>query len=127
MDYKDLIPDYGPESFLAEPNDQNLADGFHQRLTEWINDFHLSLDEEHEAGIRLVNFGTAVTFHIEDLGYWNPSLISFKGRNEQGERVTLIQHVSQISVLLVALKRKNIEAPKKPIGFASWSEHDDSK
>ena len=109
------------------PKDHNLADEFHRRLINWINDFHKGLDENHEVGARLVNFGQAVTFHIEDIGYWNPSLISFSGKNEQGESVELIQHVSQISILLVAMKRENIEAPKRPIGFASWEEFDAQK
>ena len=65
-----------PELMLA-PKDQNLADEFYRRLINWINDFHKSLDEEHEVGARLVNFGQAITFHVEDIGYWNPSLISF--------------------------------------------------
>lgn len=115
-----------PELMLP-PKDQNLADEFYRRLINWINDFHKSLDEEHEVGARLVNFGQAITFHVEDIGYWNPSLISFQGRNELGEPVELIQHVTQISILLVAMKRENIEQPKRPIGFASWDEYEQQK
>ncbi|MBR9793014.1 MAG: hypothetical protein GYB58_14805 [Gammaproteobacteria bacterium] len=115
-----------PELMLP-PKDQNLADEFYRRLINWINDFHKSLDEEHEVGARLVNFGQAITFHVEDIGYWNPSLISFQGRNELREPVELIQHVTQISILLVAMKRENIEQPKRPIGFASWDEYEQQK
>jgi hypothetical protein len=70
-------------------------------------------------GVRLVSFGQSVVFHLEQIGYWNPSLISFKGFTEDGEPVELIQHVSQISVLLTKLSRKDPTKPKKPIGFAS--------
>jgi hypothetical protein len=76
-------------------------------------------------GVRLVSFGQSVTFHLENIGYWNPSLISFSGFTENGEPVELIQHVSQISVLLVKVKRKDLSKPKKPIGFAQYS--DDEK
>ena len=128
MDPNDLMPRFNPADLVPRiPKDQNLADEFHRRLIEWINDFHRSLDEEHEVGARLVSFGQAVTFHIDDIGYWNPSLISFQGRTESGESVELIQHVSQISILLVALKRENINQPKRPIGFASWEEYDQHK
>lgn len=112
---------------FVPPKDQNLADEFHRRLISWINDFHRGLDEDHEVGARLVSFGQTVTFHIDDIGYWNPSLISFQGKNENGESVELIQHVSQISILLVALKRVNSSEPKRPIGFGSWEEYDASK
>ncbi|MCI5144489.1 MAG: hypothetical protein D3923_02960 [Candidatus Electrothrix sp. AR3] len=112
---------------MAIPTNPNLASEFHHRLINWINDFHKSLDEEHEVGARLVNFGQSVTFHIEDISYWNPSLISFIGKNELGEPVELVQHVSQISILLVAMKRESIEQPKRPIGFASWEEFENQK
>lgn len=126
MNYTDLMGGFRPELMLP-PKDQNLADEFHRRLINWINDFHKSLDEEHEVGARLVNFGQAITFHVEDIGYWNPSLISFSGKNELGEPVELIQHVSQISILLVAMKRQNIQHPKRPIGFSSWEEYEQQK
>ena len=131
MDPKDLTTGIAmPSSYMPKiemPTNPNLASEFHLRLINWINDFHKNLDNEHEAGARLVNFGQSVTFHIEDISYWNPSLISFIGKNEIGEPVELVQHVSQISILLVAMKRENIEAPKRPIGFSSWEEFDAQK
>ncbi|MFK5892327.1 MAG: DUF6173 family protein [Pseudomonadota bacterium] len=105
----------------------NHASEFHHRLITWINDFHKSLDDKHEAGARLVNFGQSVTFHIEDISYWNPSLISFVGTNENDEPIELIQHVSQISILLVKMKRADIDKPKMPIGFASWEDFEKEK
>ena len=109
------------------PVNPNLASEFHHRLIEWINDFHKSLDEEHEVGVRLVNFGQSVTFHLDNIGYWNPSLISFVGHTENGEPVELIQHVSQISVLLLKMKRESAQPPKRPIGFSSWEEYESTK
>ncbi|EJP4177990.1 TPA: DUF6173 family protein [Vibrio parahaemolyticus] len=128
MDPRDIFPQSAfrmPE--ISVPTNPNLASEFHHRLINWINDFHKSLDQEHEVGARLVNFGQAITFHIEDIGYWNPSLISFIGKNESGEPVELVQHVTQISILLVAMKRNNTEQPKRPIGFASWDEFEKQK
>lgn len=116
-------PSINPELFVP-PKNHNLADEFHRRLIVWINDFHKSLDNEHEVGARLVTFGQSMTIHIEDIGYWNPSLISFKGRSEDGNPVELIQHVSQISVLLIALKRERLDVPKRPIGFSNWEEYE---
>lgn len=132
MDPKDLmkgftIPRSAFPSLPEIPKNPNLASEFYHRLINWINNFHKNLDDEHEVGARLVNFGQAVTFHIEEISYWNPSLISFIGKNSNGEPVELIQHVSQISILLVAMKRENIEQPKRPIGFASWEEFEAQK
>lgn len=116
-----------PRIVLPElPVDQNLASEFHRRLVEWINNFGNELDDEHEIGVRLVSFGQTITFHLEDIGYWNPSLIQFCGNTENGEPVELIQHVSQISILLMKVKRQDLSQPKRPIGFGKWEEEEKS-
>ena len=107
---------------IKMPVDQNLASEFHTRLIKWIHDFDNELDQEYEVGARLVNFGQTITFHLHDIGYWNPSLISFSGNMENGDPVELIQHVSQISILLIKMKREDPTLPKRPIGFADWKE-----
>ncbi len=108
-----------PTNPLVSTMEANYASEFHKRLVKWINDFNASLDNEHEVGVRLVSFGQTVVFHLEDIGYWNPSLICFKGKTEQGNPVELIAHVSQISILLTKLPRENPSVPKRPIGFHS--------
>jgi len=110
-----ITPPRMPE--LRVPTNPNLASEFHKRLVKWINDYDASLDQEHEVGVRLVSFGQTVVFHLNDIGYWNPSLISFDGFTNEGEPVQLIQHVSQISILLMKLKRIDTSQPKKKIGF----------
>ena len=120
-------PGLGMAELLRTPVDPNSAKEFHYRLINWINDFHKGLDEQHEVGARLVNFGKAITFHIDDISFWNPSLISFIGKNENNEPVELIQHVSQISILLVAMKRVNTKELKRPIGFTNWEEFEAQK
>lgn len=62
-----------------------------------------------------MSFGNAVVFHIEDIGYYGPDIITFHGLNDKGERVQLIQNVLQLSVLLVAVKKLG-ERPRR-IGF----------
>jgi Family of unknown function (DUF6173) len=107
-----------PPNPLVLAAESNLASAFHTRLVKWISDFDAGLDEAHEVGVRLVNFGQTVTFRLSGIGYWNPSLISFRGVTEDGNPVELIQHVTQISVLLMKLPRPDPSVPKHPIGFA---------
>ncbi len=110
---------------LSAPTNPNLASEFYRRLVEWINNFDSTLDAQHEVGVRLVSFGQTVTFHLIDISYWNPSLISFIGTTNEGEPVELIQHVSQISILLMKLPRLNPDKPKKKIGFLSEDEKEE--
>jgi hypothetical protein len=95
----------------------NYASEFYTRLVNRITEFNEALDDDHEVGVTLVNFGgSAMVFHLSDLGYYNPSLITFYGVTDDGNPVELIQHVSQISVLLTKLLRLPNE-PKRVIGF----------
>ena len=102
---------------IVESIENNYASEFYKRLVKWITNFDQSLDNQHEVGVRLVNFGQTVVFHLDDIGYSNPSLLIFSGSTEAGDPVELIQHVSQISILLMKLPRKHPEQPKRPIGF----------
>lgn len=87
----------------------------HERVVRSINSFEELLDQEHEVGARLVSFGSELTFYIEDVGYWGPDIITFYGKNPDGNYVELLQHISQLSVLLVALEKVQ-EEPRR-IGF----------
>ena len=116
-----------PPNPLVTATQANLASEFYERLMEWIRDFDASLDEAHEVGVRLVSFGQAVVFHLADIGYWNPSLISFMGTTDDGQPVKLIQHVTQISVLLMKLPRKDPSKPKQPIGFVREPQEGDDQ
>lgn len=104
---------------LVEATEANFASEFYKRLLKWIGDFDAGLDASHEVGVRLVCFGQTVVFHLRNIGYWNPSLISFKGVTDDGNPVDLIQHVSQISILLMKVPRQDPSKPKVPIGFSS--------
>ena len=87
----------------------------YKQLSEYIRDFERELDEEHEIGARLVSFGSTITFHIENVRYYDPYIITFYGINDNGEKVQLIQHTSQLNVLLVAMKKLQ-EKPNR-VGF----------
>ncbi|MFS0819658.1 DUF6173 family protein [Lysinibacillus sp. 1P01SD] len=112
-----------PESIFKPPNidftNPNLASEFHKRLVEMINDFDDKLSETEEVGMRLVSFGQTIQFHVENIGYYNPSLITFYGKTGDGNKIELIQHVTQISFLLMAVPRLNPEEPKRKIGFGT--------
>jgi hypothetical protein len=97
--------------------DGHLASGLRERLTEWIQDFESTLDPDHEVGARLVSFGETLVFHIDAISWWNPSLIRFDGIDDNGDPVQLIQHVSQISVLLLKLPKQGPVARR--IGFSA--------
>jgi hypothetical protein len=108
---------------LIEPGDpvasvQSPAESTYQRLLKYIGQFEMQLDHDQEIGGRFVSFGDDTHFHIADVGYWNPDIITFDGIDQNGNRVKLIQHVSQLNVLLVAVRKMTPPAePPRRIGF----------
>jgi len=114
IDPKSLVPS---TNLVTENIKANRASEFYNQLTTFINEFNDSLDNNHEVGVRLVNFGQSIVFHLKTLGFLNPSLIRFGGHTEGGDPVELIQHVSQISVLLMKMTRTNPDEPKRHFGF----------
>lgn len=106
-----------PASMPAAKNLRDCcpAQWMYERIAKSIMAFEKQLDTHHEVGLRLVSFGDSATLNITDMGFWEPDLLHFHGRNANGEPVVLIQHISQVNVLLAA-NRKLQEAPNR-IGF----------
>lgn len=105
----------------------HLADYQYEIIKNAIIEFENSLDQEHEIALKLSSFGQTILLNVTDLGYSNPSLIHFYGYLDNGSRVELIQHVSQINFLLVAVPKPNPNDPPRRIGFSlENSEHEQS-
>ena len=108
-----------PPSPVAEHANMALAgtaSEFHKRLKILIKDFDQSLDNNSEVGVMLVNFGSPIQLKLTFLGFYNPYLIIMEGE-QNGKPVKLIQHVNQISILLIKLQKADPSKPKQKIGF----------
>lgn len=90
-----------------------------EAIKNYVEEFERGLDEEHEVGVRLASFGGVVIFHAEQIGFTKPNIITFYGVTEDGEKIQLIQHVSQLNFLLKAVKKREHKASR--IGFL-WSD-----
>lgn len=103
---------------MTEINQPYTAKNIFNELVERIQRFESELDQEYEVGMQLVSFGQSTQFSVSSLGYTDPSIIWFTGTLSDGSYVELVQHVSQISFLMVALQREHPEKPKTQIGFS---------
>jgi hypothetical protein len=102
---------------MVEINEPYTAKNIFQQLVQRIKRFEKSLDQEHEVGMQLVSFGQSTQFSVTQIGYMDPSIILFEGILSDESNVELVQHISQISFLMIAVKRQNSEEPRSPIGF----------
>jgi Family of unknown function (DUF6173) len=105
-----------PRPGETPPAGRHAEDVFY-RLVAYIREFEANLDHDHELGARMVSFGTAVQFHIVDMGYWNPDIVTFDGLDEAGHRMKLIQNISQLNVLLIAMPKLDEKSAPRRIGF----------
>lgn len=93
------------------------AEKLYETLVRTLYEFERNLPQNLQAGGSLASFGQSVVFQIENIGYCNPSLIRFCGTLPNGSPVELVQHASQLNILLVAVERQNPEEPRRKIGF----------
>ena len=101
-----------------------MASDMYQRIVALINNFEADLPDTLQAGGRLVSAGD-ITFSIQDIGYWDPNLIVFYGELSDGSSVELVQHISQLNLLLVAVPRHDDpKTPRRIIGFTTKDEPD---
>lgn len=101
-----------------------MASDMYQRIVALINNFESDLPDTMQAGGRLVSAGD-ITFSIQDIGYWDPNMIVFYGELSDGSTVELVQHLSQLNLLLVAVPRQDdIQKPRRVIGFTQKAEPD---
>lgn len=96
---------------------ENPAEWAFVRLSRLIQDFESKLDADDEVGARIVNGPGDGAFHMRDVGFWGPDFILFMGVNEAGRPIRLIQHYTQLNVLLSAMPKSKPEEPARRIGF----------
>jgi len=97
------------------PSPRNPAEKAVERLGEEIASFEATLSSEEEVGGIIVGAPGNTSFHIIKYYNLNMDILVFEGINEHGRPQRLVQHVTQLSILLTALPKLN-EKPRR-IGF----------
>lgn len=99
------------------------AEMAYDRLVLYIREFEADLDAAHEIAMGFAGSEAGI-LQIEGLGYYEPDILTFFGRDEEGVKTQLVQHVSQLSVILRAVPKQEPEQPPRRIGYhlpAGWS------
>ena len=89
-----------PEGIAGTPYaEKSPAQWAYERLILYIKNFESQLDSEHEVAMGFTG-GDARVLRIEGIGYFDPDIVTFYGRDDEGTRTQLIQHVTQLNVML---------------------------
>ncbi|WP_299969838.1 DUF6173 family protein [uncultured Roseobacter sp.] len=106
-----------PKKVAAKPAAQKSpAQWAYERLILYIKKFEEQLDNTQEVAIGFTG-GDAGVLRIEGMGYFDPDMVTFYGSDGAGGRTQLIQHVSQLNVMLRALPKPAEKPQARRIGF----------
>lgn len=122
-------PEPMPHDPLPDPpqhrprQDKSPAEWAYERLVLYIRNFEKQLDSDQEIAMGFAGSDAGV-LKIEGLGFFEPDMITFYGRDDDGMKTQLIQHIAQLSVMLRAVPKSTPEDPPTRIGFrlaSGWS------
>lgn len=88
----------------------------YERIILYLKNFEEQLDNTQEVAMGFTG-GDAGVLRIEGMGYFDPDIVTFYGVDTTGSRTQLIQHVSQLNVMLRALPKPAEKAEPTRIGF----------
>ncbi|TRW99525.1 hypothetical protein FNJ84_02295 [Paracoccus sp. M683] len=113
-----LAPDLWPTGDEADQATLHAAEEVFNHLLARVKDFQANLPDNHELGIQLANFGSERALHVRGMGFRNPNIIEFYGLLDGDKKVAVVQHVSQLNFLLVAVPPPAQQPPYR-IGFGA--------
>jgi hypothetical protein len=105
-----------PDRMKKTVASKSPAQWAYERLILYIQNFEEQLDAKHEVAMGFTGGGAGV-LRIEGMGYFDPDIVTFYGSEPNGARTQLIQHVSQLSVMLRALPKSDDTVVANRIGF----------
>jgi hypothetical protein len=92
------------------------AEWAYERLILYFQNFEETLDAEHEVAMGFAG-GDAGILKIEGMGFFDPDILTFYGTDPMGAKTQLVQHVSQLSVILRAAPKSPDRPAPTRIGF----------
>lgn len=92
------------------------AEWAYDRVIQYIRNFEAQLDNRHEVALGFTG-GDAGILQIEGLGFYDPDILTFYGVDQDGLKTQLVQHISQLNVVLRAVPKRAEAEPPRRIGF----------
>lgn len=118
---------------ILDPNDTKVqrisgdyttADKKYAILKREIQEFQENLSDDLDVCVELASFGTSIVMQVIDIGYQNPDILYFWGY-VNGNKAQLIQHISQLNFLLMAVPTENPHEEPRRIGFVVEDDDDE--
>ncbi|WP_299778153.1 DUF6173 family protein [uncultured Roseobacter sp.] len=106
-----------PDAIASKPTGQKSpAQWAYERIILYLKNFEEQLDSTQEVAMGFTG-GDAGVLRIEGMGYFDPDIVTFYGTDGAGGRTQMVQHVSQLNVMLRALPKPAEKTEARRIGF----------
>ena len=106
-----------PDAVRKTPAAQKSpAQWAYERIVIYLKNFEEGLDNEHEVAMGFTG-GDAGVLRIEGMGFFDPDIVTFYGSDPTGAKTQLVQHVTQMNVMLRAVPKAPEKAEPNRIGF----------
>ncbi|PIE10179.1 MAG: hypothetical protein CSA72_09245 [Rhodobacterales bacterium] len=105
-----------PAAMQKPAKAKSPAQWAYERMILYIKKFEETLDEAQEIAMGFTG-SDAGLMRIEGMGFFDPDMVTFYGTDPTGQKVQLVQHVTQLSVMLRAMPRRVEEEKPIRIGF----------
>lgn len=110
-------PSLLPAGAQRKPVEQKSpAEWAYERLILYIQNFEKQLDKDHEVAMGFAG-GEMGVMRIEGMGFFDPDIVTFYGSDPTGAKTQLVQHVTQLNVMLRALPKVAEKEEANRIGF----------
>lgn len=109
-DYSGLLNEIG----TAMQRKDNPAGYMYERIAAMLQSHQDLLSDDEELGVYVVG-GSAPAFHLRSITYSNPDILRFIGKDADGNAVQLLQHYSQMGIMVVSMPK--LEEKVYRIGF----------
>lgn len=107
-----------PQTMAQEGHaEKSAAQWAYERVLLYLKNFEKQLDAAHEIALGFAGSDAGV-LRIEGIGFFDPDILTFYGRTPDGTRTQLIQHVSQLNLMLQAVAKDSPpDEPPRRFGF----------
>jgi len=115
------MPDLSAPVFrVPDLRPPNLAEYAVKAIYEEIADFEASLDSDHEIGMPVVGGPAGLCVHVREVYRFGSDKLVFVGVDSDHKPVRLIQHLTQLNLLMLAAPKMGPAAVR--IGFHAPSQ-----
>lgn len=113
---RQMSENYQNNQLKNENAQTNNAEYMAKVIGQRIVDFQSTLSEVQDVALQIIQFNNSITLYVTKVSHLGLGLIVFQGSDSANNPCEIVQHISQINVLM-AIVSKPADIPHRKIGF----------